>query len=426
MNDNDTLKYNKLKFDDIKDVIEHLKDPKNISRSYLTELFSNRQGNRDDNGRIEVLPARYRCTDYFDLPANTLICQPNEVKDTTLGIFVFNSLCINNAFGGKVGYVNAALNDKNREDLIDKIGAAILKDQLSVKEFAEFINAVVWLGYQNELFMPGISLDLIVPNKEIAKLKLKLLNEHKHLTERKAMTNVEVAEYADKIEKPLLAKAKEISENNYAGKLFELGKPTIGNQYKNSNITNGPIQDPTTGKYKINTNSYNEGINDWNFDVLANKSLMASYCRGVNTQVGGTYAKYVGILMQTVKAGPRGSDCHTKGYLDFEVTKFNKSTIEFNYAIIDGGDKEVILTEQILNGLVGKRIKMRSPIFCKNPNYLCNHCIGERTYLLGITNIGLTGNIPFDTQKNISMKAAHDVTVKAYDANVEDFVVFEK
>lgn len=427
MNDNDTLKYRKLKYDDIKDVIEKLKDPNNITRSYLTELFSNRQGKRDDNGKIEVLPARFRCTDYFDLPAGVLENQPQAIKDTTLGIFIFNSLVINNAFHGKVSYQNAPLNDKNRDDLIDKIGLFILRDQISVQEFAVFCNAIVWLGYQNELFMPGVSLELVIPNKEIAKLKVKLLSEHKHLTERKVMSNVEVAEYADKIEKPLIDKAKELSENNYAGKLFDLGKPTIKNQYKNSNITNGPIMDPTTGKYKINVNSYNEGINDWNFDVLANKSVIASYSRGVNTQVGGTYAKYVGILMQTVVAGPKGSDCHTTGYLDFLVTKFNKSTIEFNYAITpDSGGKEVVLTDTMLNGLVGKRIKMRSPIFCKNPKCLCNHCIGDRTYALGIKNIGLTGNIPFDSQKNISMKAAHDISVKPYNANVEEFIAFEK
>ena len=423
MNDNDILVYKKLNYEDIKEIVLFLANAKNINRTSLTELFSNKGTKQDPKtGEITVIPPKYRITDYFDLPAKILPNQPNEVKDTTLGIFIFNSYVLCQSFGSKIQYINETLNEKWCGKIQNDLAKLIINKQLAVEEYAKFTNYAVWLGYQNEIVMPGMSIELIVPPKEISEMKKQLLKEHPNLTEKKAVDIPTVAEYHDKVETPLLDKATEIRDGNYAGRIYEMKKPSFSNNFKNRSITNGAMFDPVTGKYKINTNSFNEGIDDWNFDVLANKCMVASYNRGVNTQIGGTYAKYVGIMMQTVRAGPKGSDCGSKNYIKFQVTKDNKDIIVSSYGLID--DKDTLITEDIANNLVGKTISLRSPLFCKNPHYLCNKCIGNRSYDLGIENIGLTTNVPLDAQKLKSMKSMHDVSIKTIPINPIDHIEF--
>jgi hypothetical protein len=423
MNDNDILIYKKYKFEEIKDVIETLSHPEKITRSLLASLFSNRGTKQDPvTKEIIVSPPKYRLTDYFDLPAKTLPNQLTEIKDTTIGIFLFNSFVIYQAFGTKIAYVNKTMNEKVIGNLVKGLSKMIMEKQLEVKEYAKFADYAVWLGYMSELCMPGMSIELIVPPKELTKYKNELLKAKPELAEKKVVDLTSVAAYHDEIEIPLLDKAKEIRDSNYAGRVYEMKKPSFDNNYKNKNITNGAMFDPVTGKYKINTNSFNDGIDEWNFDVLANKCMVASYNRGVNTQIGGTYAKYVGIMMQTVKAGPKGSDCGSKGYVKFAVTKDNKDTIVSSYGLING--KEVEITEEIANSLVGKVVQLRSPLFCKSPKFMCNKCVGNRYYQLGITNIGLTTNVPLDKQKNKSMKSMHDVSVHTIPIEPSEYVEF--
>ena len=62
--------YRKLEWDKIKDDILKLADPKNVTRSLLTELFSRGAQTQDEDGNITMSPAKYNVTDYFDLLAD--------------------------------------------------------------------------------------------------------------------------------------------------------------------------------------------------------------------------------------------------------------------------------------------------------------------------------------------------------------------
>ena len=164
-------------------------------------------------------------------------------------------------------------------------------------------------------------------------------------------------------------------------------------------------------------------VNSENFNVLANKSVSASYSRSVNTAVGGTYAKYMSAMMQNVVCGPKDSDCGTKGYLDYLVTQFNSNTIKYNYYLKDG--KLTRIEPDDLQRLIGKTIKMRSPLFCKSKGAICNKCIGDSYYILNISNIGLTAGTPPNACLNKSMKAMHDISIKTFDIDIKNFISFE-
>ena len=420
----DITKHRKLEWNDIKEDIEPLKDHNNITRSKLSELFSNQIGEKDSNGEFKVSQSKYICTDYFDLPAGVLVNQPKPVKNTTLGIFIFNSLCLANPFKDKIEYVNVELNQKNFSKLTKAVGHMLINQQIDVNEFAEFANTVTWLGYQTELFMPGPSLGLIVPNDRVQEEKKRLLKEHPEFTNGNSVDSTTAAKYIDEIEKPLLKIAKEELAKDPSGRIYNLKKPGMGNNYKNSNITNGPLPDMLNqGNYIIVDNSFTDGADKKSFATLANKALFGSYSRGVATQRGGTYAKYISIMMQSVVAGEPGSNCGSTRYVDFEVTDENKSTIEFTYGLING--KLVELTEEILNSLVGKTVKIRSPIFCKDKKCICNVCLGNKPYKMGIKNIGMVSNIPADKVKNASMKRIHNMAMDTTIPPITDFFQFE-
>ena len=91
--------YRKLEWDKIKDDILKLADPKNVTRSLLTELFSRGAQTQDEDGNITMSPAKYNVTDYFDLPANILINQTKAVKDTTIGVFILTVLSLHSQSG---------------------------------------------------------------------------------------------------------------------------------------------------------------------------------------------------------------------------------------------------------------------------------------------------------------------------------------
>ena len=422
----DINKYVKRDWESIKEDVLKLVDPKNITQNLLCELFSAQNGGYDSNGEIKVLPPKYRVTDYFDLPANILGNQPNAVKDTTFGIFIVNSLIINNSFHSKIGYINEEMNPKTLGKLHGSISRFLMEGKLNVEEYGTFIDTTLWLGYQTELTMPGVSLNLIVPRKSVKELKLKLLKENpEFLDTSKQLTMADVAKYVDNIEKPLIAKAKEELASDPASRLYNLAKPSFGNNYKNAIIENGPMMDSRTGGFRLNNNSFNDGSNAENFDLIANKAMYGSYSRGVNTAKGGTYAKYTNSMMQSVVLDKKGSDCGTTGLVNYTVTKDNWESIRYNFAMING--KLTRLDDDNLPGLIGKTIKMRSPLYCKcSGSKICNKCAGDTFYIIGIENIGLTSNIPMNASLNKSMKKMHDLTIKTVTVNPNDFLQFDK
>lgn len=421
----DINKYTKLNFEDIKEDLEILKDESKVTRTLLSKLFSNKSEKTAD-GKYKITPAKYRVTDYFDLPKDFLINQPNPQPNTTIGSYLFNAFILCNAFeNGKIAYYDKPLDKDNYESFHNGLANGIMQGIISVDEYGKYASMTVWLSYFTELFMPGVSLNFIVPNKEILDYKKQLLKENEDLLKNnKRFTMDQVAKFEENVEEPLKKKAKEVLKDDYTMRVYQLSKPSFGNNYKNSNVINGPLIDPVTGKYKINTNSYTEGISRNAFDVLANKAMTSSYSRAVATADGGTMTKYLSVAMQNVKLGPKGSDCGTKGYILYTVDKKRWNSILYCYFINDDGSLTMI-TPELKSKLIGKTIKLRSPLYCKSQDY-CNHCVGDRYYKLGITNIGMTATTTTGTIMNKNMKAMHDISIKTTPMNISNLITFEK
>jgi hypothetical protein len=81
----------------------------------------------------------------------------------------------------------------------------------------------------------------------------------------------------------------------------------------------------------------------------------------------------------------------------------------WQYAVVNG--KTVLLTNENRSQFVGKKVNLRSPIGCIGAK-LCNKCMGERFYKLGIKNVGLTTGRISNSIMNASLKNFHNTKVK--------------
>jgi hypothetical protein len=71
---------------------------------------------------------------------------------------------------------------------------------------------------------------------------------------------------------------------------------------------------------------------------------------------------------------------------------------------------------------IGKRVKLRSPMYCKGEN-LCNACAGNAFYNQGIKNVGLTTASIGSDFLNLLMKAFHDSTLSFVSIDVNDIII---
>lgn len=149
-------------------------------------------------------------------------------------------------------------------------------------------------------------------------------------------------------------------------------------------------------------------------------SVDASFSRAVSTQQGGYVSKQLSAALQNVVADDEGSDCGSKNYITIELTNGNIDDYKYRY-IIDK-NKLICLTPEVIQTYIGKKVKMRTPMYCKNKKY-CSKCIGEFYYKIGIKNIGLTTNKIGGTLLNLSLKQMHSNTISSKMIDVEDFII---
>ena len=71
---------------------------------------------------------------------------------------------------------------------------------------------------------------------------------------------------------------------------------------------------------------------------------------------------------------------------------------------------------------MGKTVQIRLPDFCIGKK-LCNCCAGDRYYLLGINNAGLTFGRVSNSTLRAKMKKSHDSTVRTYVLKADEIFV---
>ena len=248
------------------DVRELLSLEKNeITMEYIRGLF----------GCVMGKPAaRFNTYDTFTLPAGRFYNK--ETIETTIGRYITNLVMLPDSYLKKFGYINTPFKKGVLEDIEDQMANMVLNDEMSSKEYAEYLDNGEWLGMGTAYFLsPTMNYDINVPIPEVIQLRDELFEKYKN--------GVKAGEsaVADKIESEVLdlAKKKIKEKGNEAYDFFESGVGKFANNYKKTSIMCGAIQNPYTGKLDILKSNYIDGITPEEFPMFSNLTLIGGYSR---------------------------------------------------------------------------------------------------------------------------------------------------
>lgn len=387
--------------------------PEDITYDLLIDLLSDKiEKNKD--GKMVEKKARFNTYDEFVLNSGEYF---NKEKITTnVGLFIFNKFIIEEDFSDIIGYINHALDSGAVRKMESKMSDALLNDIITDDQMVKYLNKFQWLSmYLHHIIAGSFTMKGLKPIPEVIKRRDQLLKEHaKDISEGKV-------EVMAAIEKELVEQAKTILKDDPSTDLYNSGaRGSFSNNYKAISIMKGPVYDPISGKYKLIEANYMEGLKKTDIPQSASSVVAGAYPKAVGTATGGHQAKSLSAALQAVELDKPNSDCGSKGYI--EVTIKPSQTKDFLYRYIIEGDKYILLEPENINKYVGRKLKMRSPMYCIGKK-LCRRCAGLMYEKLGITSVGMTASRAASTLMNLSMKKFHDSSVKMEPIDINNITI---
>jgi hypothetical protein len=365
---------------------------------------------------------RFNTNDYFILPKERFNTKISGY--TTIGIYLINLHLIQPKFSKIFGYINKPFDGSVIGDIEDKLADELYNDRITTDDMSDYYERFLWLASEKMSFLsPSLTPALLKPPPGLRELKEKLFKEHEKELSEDNPNNVVIG---SNIENELIKYSENYLKTqdgyeNFASK----SKINIKNNYKNMNIMKGPLKSSYTGKYRINKSDYNDGIDKSEYSSLADSAVIGSHSRAINTAKGGYLAKKSNQTLNSISAGPKGSDCGTTRYLEVYIYPGLEKTYLNRYILDNGSLKE--LTSENINDYVNTTVKMRSPMYCRydEPCY-CNICLGNQPYMLGLENFGLAMSRISNKLLNLSLKKFHDLTVKISKIDIDNLFKFDE
>ena len=391
-----------LNSDEVKEILELKAD--DITGSKLKELFAARMDR----------PAKFQPNDYFTLPAHKYFNK--ETIKTTAGRYVYNIKCMPEVYLKKYGYMNEALSTDKVENLEKNIGAMLLAEEMTTKEYAYWLDNSEWISMSVAYFIsPSISAALTISNKDVMKRKDELFTEY-----AKELADGDI-NATKKVESELVDLAKQKIEplDDASYDYFKSKNLGFATNYKKCSIMIGATTDLNTGKLKILKSNYIDGVTADEYGDTSSLTISGAYSRGVATQIYGYESKKYNNALNQVILDFDTEDCGTSKYLELTLTEAIKPL--FQYRFIIDGSKLVELTPDVIDKYVGKTIKLRSPMYCKN-DHICVHCAGTLYKRIGLKNVGCVISNATGALLNLSLKKMHDSSVKVNKLNMDEYI----
>ena len=327
---------------------------------------------------------------------------------TTVGRLLFNKVVLNDNILKENGYYNEILNEDGIFGLDAKLFALKLDDKITIDDYYDYINKCTWIGYSLATYIdPSLTSDMYVIDKKIYKKRDELIAKNINAFDNKNSQPAIISS----IENELLDDARESIKEIDGYQIYESGaRGSYGNNFKNSVIMRGAIKDfVDPSKFTSADKSLVEGCRKEDFYKMANIHISGAYSRAKSTVKGGYLGKQVRAGFQHIVLDEKDSDCGSKTYLDITITDKNKKLFLYRYINVNG--KLLLLDETNINKYIDKKVKMRSPLYCKSDK-ICNKCAGDLFYRTGFRNVGIMLDTASGILLNKSMKLFHDATVK--------------
>ena len=342
----------------------------------------------------------------FTESVNNISRQPNDIKvnKNTKNIELIMEILFDNK-NYKIPKVVYPFSKKNIKYIIKE-----LSNKYNDRTFMWYYYILYYIGFYFSTIKPSAftpeSLELpkefeTRKKQLINDLKTKAITEIKFQSEITKLTN-DVVNFLEKQKVPLM----DFIRSGAKGEIGNIQDILVGVGL--SINSKGEIVD-------VIENSLSEGLTQTQFFNNSSQAIQTLYAKSSDTAKPG----YLGRKLETLTEGVKLShlkDCNTREYLEIEIKNQdildaleNRNYLNTNNQIVSSGLKKVVSSDKTL---IGKKIKLRSPLFCKAPDGICNTCYDE-TFIKDMelhagSNIGLiasTGLI--GDLVNLTLKGSH-------------------
>ena len=384
--------------------------PEDITYELGMELFADHIKKVD--GKIVQVKSKFETDDRFLLKAGEYINKEDVI--TTVGSFIFNKFIIEPRFAQHLGYNNNVIDADGLKDLESQLSKLLLDDKITTTDFGDYFDRIQWLGMQfHEPLSASFTMRGLKPNQKVMKRKAELVKENKEALEKGDVMVMSA------IEKELVKLAeKEVGDDPSMDLYYSGARGSISNNYKQLSIVKGPVFNKTIGKYQFIENNFFDGLSKDELAAAGTNVINGQYPKSCGTAVSGYKAKQISSLGQAVVLRKDVQDCGTKGYIEIVIPKSMKSKFIYRY-VIDNG-KPVLLDDNTIDKYVGKKVKLRSIMYCGCDSGVCMTCAGTLFEKLQIDSIGLTTSTLTGALLNLKMKSFHDTSVKVNEINLDD------
>lgn len=334
----------------------------------------------NENNELEVIEGSkydepiFTFKDEIEVDSTWLVNISEPIK-TTIGILLYNSICITSAFGNKIPYVNERINISKLEDRLAKLlhdtpiddQTIRANDKIYVDELVKFNDAHTYLEMFSKLCIYAATPKNIVEPEGIEEFKKQLLIKY----EGKLNDAVALADF----EKELMNFDNEYLKDDPSNGKFLTGKSKDVAR-KKLYLTVGAentFEDDIHVKPIISSLSEGWTKNPEDLKLIINDLRVGSYSRGAETVNGGVAAKV--LLRATNNYKIADYDCETQLGINRDITDAEQL---INRYIIDKGKLIHINNLQTANNYVGKNVVVRSPMYCKaEGETICKICAGD-------------------------------------------------
>ena len=334
---------------------------------------------------------------YYKHPLKT----NNKIIETTIGRIIFNLMLPDD-----YPYINEPIDSKKLRKILFDISKKYDKET-----FAETVHKIQ--KYSLELSAK------VSATIEISKLVLpeSIRKEKEQLT--KDAENLTPVEFDKKLDDLYYKLQDELEKQKVT--FFDLVKS--GTKGKKSDLQQlflawGPAYQPLSDDMPIISHSLLEGMKPEELYYGANKARYAAYLKSINVAPIGYLSRKLRWALNNVKLSETIEDCGTTKYFEIIVNEQISKLILGRYYYDNTQNKLVLIDENNIRDLIGKKIKLRSPLYCQAKDGICKVCYGELAKLLKNRDIGLTASGAIYVRTlNKGMKLSHQKLTAKQEVN---------
>lgn len=313
----------------------------------------------------------------------------NKSKKLSLGRIWFNIIVPD-----QYELINEPVNKKS----LEKIFYRIMND-FDAQEGSKIISDIQKEAFKmSSLLSKSFKIETFTPSQEWKKKKDAFLDEFDDLSHQ------EIIKRKKELMDDLVSELKQHNigvvdgmESRVSGKM---SKEALESLF----ISKGMASDIEGNISKVK-HGINDGYNVDEFYKSAAEARKGQFYKSTAVQDPGYLSRKV--VMANAHISANKDDCKTKKYMPLYISNKNLEYIQGRYFLNEEKDQLEKITYDHSN-LIGKTIKLRSPLFCKDKDGICKTCYGELQEKLNTKNIGvLAGGVINNVLVNAMMGLRH-------------------